>query len=79
MAGSEERAAMNKSDDYREKAEECRRMAATVSTPIDKAAWLQLAAAWLELIREQTQTASERFDAMERDRGTHQGKSSAEH
>jgi hypothetical protein len=70
---------MNKSDDYREKSEECRRMAATVSTPIDKAAWLQLAAAWLGLIREQTQTASERFDAMERDRGTHPGKSSAEH
>jgi hypothetical protein len=70
---------MNKSDDYREKAEECRRMAAAVRTPIDKAAWLQLAAAWLELVRERTQTASERFDAMERDHGTHPGKSSAEH
>jgi hypothetical protein len=68
---------MNKSDDYREKAEACRRMAAAVSTPIDKRAWLQLAAAWLGLIREQT--ASECFDAMERDRGTHPGKSSAGH
>ena len=72
MAGSEERAAMNKSDDYREKAEECRRMAATVSTPIDKVAWLQLARDWLRLIREQT--VSERFNAMERDRGRLQGK-----
>jgi hypothetical protein len=70
---------MNKMDDYRAKAEECRRMAAKVSTPIGRAAWLQLATDWLALIREPTQTAPERFDAMERDRGTRQEKSYTEH
>jgi hypothetical protein len=70
---------MAKSDEYRAKAEECRRMAAKVSTRIDQAAWLELATDWLGLIPEPAWTASERFDAMERDRGTHQQKSSAEH
>ena len=70
---------MTKSDQYRAKAEECRRMAAKVTTSIDKAAWLELATHWLGLIRDPAQTASERFHAMERDRGTRQQKSSAEH
>jgi hypothetical protein len=54
-------------------------MAGEVTTPIDKAAWLGLATDWLGLIREPAQTLSERFRAMERERGTHQHKSSAEH
>ena len=70
---------MTKSDEYRAKAEECRVMAAKVTTPIDKAAWLELATHWLGLIREPARTASERFHAMERNRGTRQQKSSAEH
>jgi hypothetical protein len=70
---------MTKSDEYRARAEECRHMAANVTTPIDKAAWLGLATDWLGLIREPAQTLSERFRAMERERGTHQHKSSAEH
>jgi hypothetical protein len=70
---------MTKSDEYRAKAEECRLMAAKVTTPIDKAAWMELATDWLGLIRERRHIASERFHAMERERGTHQPKSSAEH
>ena len=70
---------MTKSDEYRAKAEECRLMAAKVTTPIDQAAWLGLATDWLGLIRGPAQTASERFDAMERVRGTRQPNSSAEH
>ena len=70
---------MAKSDEYRAKAEECRRMAAKVSTAIDKAAWLGLATEWLGLIRERKPTDAERFHALARDRGTHQQKSSAEH
>jgi len=70
---------MTKSEEYRAKAEECRLMAAKVTTPIDRAAWLGLATDWLGLIRAPAQTASERFDAMERDRRTHQPISSAEH
>jgi hypothetical protein len=70
---------MAKFDDYRAKAEECRLMAAKVTTAIDQAAWLGLATDWLGLIREPAQTASECFDAMERHRGTHQQTSSAEH
>ena len=70
---------MAKSDEYRAKAEECRLMAAKVTTPIDQAAWLELATDWLGLIPDPARTAFERFDAMERHCGTHQQKSSAEH
>jgi hypothetical protein len=70
---------MTKSDQYRAKAEECRHMAAKVTTAIDQAAWLGLATDWLGLIPEPARTASERFDAMERHRGTHQQTSSLEH
>jgi hypothetical protein len=70
---------MAKFDDYRAKAEECRVMAAKVTTAIDQAAWLGLATDWLGLIPDPARTASERFDATERRRGTHQQKASAEH
>jgi hypothetical protein len=70
---------MAKSDEYRAKADECRGMAAKVSTAIDKAAWLGLATDWLRLIQDRRHTDAERFHAMARDRGTHQEKSSAEH
>ena len=36
-------------DEYRAEAERCRRMAAEVISPLDKEAWLQLAAEWLSL------------------------------
>ena len=70
---------MAKFDDYRAKAEECRLMAGKVTTTIDQAAWLGLAKDWLGLIPDPARTASERFDAMERHRGTHQQTSSLEH
>ena len=68
---------MAKSDDYRAKAEECRLMAARVTTAVDQAAWLGLAKDWLGLIRDTARTASERFDAVEQRRGTHRQKASA--
>jgi hypothetical protein len=45
--------------EYREKAENCRRMADQVVSPIDKEMWLQLAADWLQLasLRERSATA----------------------
>ena len=36
-------------DEYRAQAERCRRKAAEVISPLDKEAWLQLAAEWLAL------------------------------
>ena len=69
---------MANSDEFRAIAQECRLMAAKVTTPIDQAAWLELATDWLGLIPEPAHTASDRFDATERDRGTRQQRSSAE-
>jgi hypothetical protein len=61
---------MNKADLYRAKADECRQMAAKVSTPHDQREWLQLASAWLQLIPESPPTAADCFDSMERVWGT---------
>jgi hypothetical protein len=36
---------------YRQQAEECRKMADKAFSPLDKEAWLQLAADWLRLAR----------------------------
>jgi hypothetical protein len=36
-------------DEYRAQAERCRQKAAEVISPLDKEAWLQLAAEWLSL------------------------------
>ncbi len=65
--------------DYRAKAEECRQIAEKAFSPLDKEAWLRLSADWLKMASIREQTESGRFDAMERDRGTGQTKSEAEH
>ena len=70
---------MTKSDKYLAKAEECRLMAAKVTTAIDQAAWLGLATDWLGLIRQSRDSDFERFHAMERDRRTHLEKACDEH
>jgi hypothetical protein len=36
-------------DDYRQKAEECQRIAATMKSEADKVSWLKLADAWTRL------------------------------
>jgi hypothetical protein len=41
--------AMSKPDDHRAKAEECRLQADRAFSPLDKEAWLQLAADWLAM------------------------------
>jgi hypothetical protein len=36
---------------YRQQAEECRKMAEKVFSPLNKEAWLELAADWLRLVQ----------------------------
>jgi hypothetical protein len=36
---------------YRQQAEECRKMAEKAFSPLDKEAWLELAADWLRLVQ----------------------------
>ena len=69
---------MAKSDEYRAKAELCRRMAAAAISPQDKATWLKLAAGWLALIHRRNQLAAERLEAMEREPANRQEKSERE-
>jgi len=66
-------------DDYRARAEECQQMASKAARPQDEATWLKLAAAWLMLVRDPRQTPAARFEAMERERGTGQERSLAQH
>jgi len=53
---------------YRAKADECERMAGRALSPDDKARWIKVAEVWLHRAR----SASERFKAMEPERGRHQ-------
>jgi len=45
----------------------------------EKVTWLQMAQDWLRMIPRPAQSASDRFDAAERKRGTGQTRSQAEH
>jgi hypothetical protein len=38
-------------DRYRQQAEECRKQAETAFSPLDKEAWLKLAADWLQMVK----------------------------
>jgi hypothetical protein len=69
---------MNKVDEFRANAEECQRMADATQNPGDKRRWLQMAESWLRMVK-RTTSAGERFDAVERQRGTHQAKSDRAH
>jgi hypothetical protein len=69
---------MNKVDEFRANAEECQRMADATQNPGDKRRWLQMAESWLRMVK-RTTNAGERFDAAERQRGTHQAKSDRAH
>ena len=70
---------MSKSDEYRANAEECQKMARLATHPGEKVTWLQMAQDWLRMIPRPAQSASDRFDAAERKRGTGQTRSQAEH
>lgn len=70
---------MRKHDEYRANAAECERMAHRAKHPGEKATWLQMAQDWLLMIPAPRQSASERFDAAERARGTGQDRSNSEH
>jgi hypothetical protein len=54
--------AMSKPDDYRAKAEECRLQADRAFSPLDKEAWLQLAADWLAMASLRERSAIDRFN-----------------
>ena len=54
-------------------------MASKAARPQDEATWLKLAAAWLMLVRDPRQTPAARFEAMERECGTGQERSLAQH
>ena len=45
---------------YRERAEECRIMAGKALSPLDKEAWLQLAADWLRMVQMAEQREDQR-------------------
>lgn len=61
---------------YRARAEECRTLSENARTPRDREAWLKLASDWLLLI-EQRDVGS--FDALARERGTGQARSTSSH
>jgi hypothetical protein len=70
---------MSKSDEYRAKAAECERAARATRNPVDKATWLKMAADWLRMIPQPRQSASDKFDAVEKAQGTGQDRSTSEH
>ena len=61
---------------YRARAEECRILSENARSPRDKEAWLKLASDWLSLV-EQGEAGS--FDALTRERGTGQARSTSSH
>jgi hypothetical protein len=56
---------MGKPDDYRARAEECRLQADRAFSPLDKEAWLQLAADWLAMASLRERSAIGRFNTTE--------------
>ena len=70
---------MSKTDEYRENANECERMARACRNPADKALWLQMAQDWLRMTQTSRTQGTKRFDAAERAQGTGQQPSTAEH
>ncbi|MEA2876831.1 MAG: hypothetical protein QOF14_2027 [Hyphomicrobiales bacterium] len=70
---------MSKSDEYRENAAECQKMARLATNPGERATWLEMASDWLRMIPKAERSAGEKFDDQNRDEGTHQDESKAEH
>lgn len=61
---------MSKPDEYRSKAEYCREMAEKAANPLDRDAWLMIAADWLAMAQHE---AADSFS------GPHQGASKVQH
>jgi hypothetical protein len=70
---------MSKSDEYRENAAECQRMARRAVDPGERVTWLEMAADWLRMIPKAERSANEKFDDQNRDEGTHQEPSDKSH
>jgi hypothetical protein len=70
---------MSKSDEYRENAAECQKMARLATNPGERVTWLEMAADWLRMIRKVDPSASDKFDAAEKAQGTNQERSEGEH
>jgi hypothetical protein len=69
---------MSRADEYRANAQECERMAASSRNNDDRVTWLQMAAHWLRMIPRGS-SDSERFDALQASKGTHQKRSESSH
>jgi hypothetical protein len=63
---------MDKFEEFRANAEECQRMADGTKNPGDKRRWLQMAQAWLRMIK--GPTSGDRFDDDGRERGVYRRK-----
>ena len=70
---------MSKSDEYRENAAECQKMARLATNRGERVTWLEMAADWLRMIEKVDPSASDRFDAAEKAQGTNQERSGGEH
>ncbi len=66
-------------EEYRRQSAYCEEMAERARSPEVRADWLRLAAKWLILIPHRETTATERFDTMLHDKGTHQKDSNSSH
>jgi hypothetical protein len=73
------RFAMSKSDEYRESAAECERMAGIATDPREKVTWLRMAAHWLRLIPKSEVSAREKFEVRAKTQRTGQSQSAAQH
>jgi hypothetical protein len=70
---------VGKQDEYRANAAECQWMAGLTRNQAEQQTWLEMAASWLRMIKRPRQTTSPKFDAVERDRRTGQGRSDRAH
>ncbi len=70
---------MNRSEECRAHARECKRMADEVSNSLDRRKWLELAASWDRMISRANPPGGDEFDAAEVLQGTGQDESNSVH
>ena len=70
---------MSKEDEYRAHAVEAQAAADHAKNDSDRAAWLQIAAGWLSMIKQRPQTAKQKFDTQVKASETGQDHSDESH
>jgi hypothetical protein len=70
---------MDRFDEYRKRAQEAQEMADKTRNAQDKAAWLDMAKRWMDMLPKQRQSAEQRFDANTKAKGTGQDDSEGSH